>query len=211
MGPCMDSPFFITDPVFLQQFSWTDMGEWFAYTMGLFIYVWLIWHLYRFVATRDIFGKHLSIHHPGVTGFLEDLILGIFRLGKYGILFPIVSFVWFGGYVALLFVVAQNQTVEQITLIAIGLVAAARMLSYYKEDMAQELAKTIAIVILGVALVEPDFFQLELVASRLESVPLLWSSLLPFIVYLSLLELSLRILLWVKQVGIGDASGKPTG
>ncbi len=187
---------------------WADMVQWFTYAAGLFIYVWLIWHFYRFVAHRDIFGKHLSIHHPGITGFLEDFLIGLFRVGKYGILFPIVSFLWFGGFVSLLFVVAQNQTVEQIALISIGLVGAARMLAYYKEEMAQELAKTIPIVILGVALVEPDFFKLELVASRLESLPALGATLLPFILYLSALELTLRIALWIKQVGIGDGSVK---
>ncbi len=200
----MALPFFVPDPVFLEQFSWLDMGEWFTYALGLSIYIWLIWHFYRFVATRDLFGKHLSIHHPGLTGFLEDFILGLFRVGKYGILFPIMSFLWFGGFVALLFVVAQNQTIDQIALISIGLVGAARVLAYYKEDMAQELAKTIPIVILGVALVEPDFFQIELVQSRLQSLPELGSTLLPFIVYLSALELALRVLLWIKQVGIGE-------
>lgn len=187
---------------------WTDMLQWFTYAIGLFIYVWLIWHFYRFVARRDIFGKHLSIHHPGITGFLEDFLLGMFRVGKYGILFPIVSFLWFGGFVALLFVVAQNQTIEQIALIAIGLVGAARMLAYYKEDMSQELAKTIPIVILGVALTEPDFFQLSAIVSRVELLPALGATLFPFILYLSGLELFLRVALWIKQVGIGENAEK---
>lgn len=187
---------------------WSQMLDWFTYAVGLFIYIWLIWHFYRFVARRDLFGKHLSIHHPGITGVLEDFILGMFRVGKYGVVFPIVSFLWFGGFVALLFVVAQNQTLEQIALISIGLVGAARMLAYYKEDMAQELAKTIPIVILGVALTEPDFFQINLVLSRLESLPALGATLLPFILYLSALELTLRVLLWIKQVGVGESPGK---
>lgn len=198
----------VIGPYSWETLPWSQMLDWFTYAGGLFIYIWLIWHFYRFVAHRDIFGKHLSIHHPGITGILEDFILGMFRVGKYGILFPIVSFLWFGGFVALLFVVAQNQTLEQIALISIGLVGAARMLAYYKEDMAQELAKTIPIVILGVALTEPDFFQINLVLSRLESLPALGATLLPFILYLSALELTLRVLLWIKQVGVGESPEK---
>lgn len=198
----------VIGPYSWETLPWSQMFEWFTYAGGLFIYIWLIWHFYRFVAHRDIFGKHLSIHHPGITGVLEDFILGMFRVGKYGVIFPIVSFLWFGGFVALLFVVAQNQTLEQIALISIGLVGAARMLAYYKEDMAQELAKTIPIVILGVALTQPDFFQVSLVLSRLESLPALGATLLPFILYLSALELALRVLLWIKQVGVGESPSK---
>lgn len=196
---------------FLSQFSWSQVGEWFAYALGLFVYIWLIWHFYRFVAKRDIFEKHLSIHHEGLSGFFEDLLLGVFHLGKYGVLFPLVSFLWFGGFVALLFVVAQNQSIEQITLISIGVVGSARMLAYYKEDMAQELAKTVPIVVLGIALVEPNFFELNKVLARLESIPFLWSTLLPFIVYLSALEIGLRVLLWAKEVGVGPSlDSKPS-
>lgn len=190
----------------LSSFPWENMFTWGSYSLGLTVYIILIWHFYRFVAKRDVFPHHLSFHHPGVVGFLEDLILGALRVVKYGIFFPIISFLWFFGFAVLLFVVVQNQTIHQITLIAIGLVGAARVLSYYNEELAQELAKLIPIVVLGIALVEPDFFSLELLHDRLASIPQLSVLLLPFIAYLSVLELGLRGALGIKHAIVGDPS-----
>ncbi|MFH0970415.1 MAG: hypothetical protein V1776_03065 [Candidatus Diapherotrites archaeon] len=189
----------------LHSFSWQDVGVWFSYAIILAVYVILIWNFYRSVARRDIFARTFTFHHPGIVGFLEDFILAVLRLVKYGVFFPVFSFLWFGGFVVLLLVVAQNQTVSQVVLLSIAIVSGARILSYYNQDTAQELAKIIPMVVLGIALVEPDFFELNKVVSRLETIPTLWNSLLPFILYLSLLELTLRILLYTKWMILGKS------
>ncbi len=172
--------------------SWTSMG------LALAVYTILIFNFYRFVSKRDIFERHLSFSHPGVVGLLEDIILGLLRVVKYGILFPIVSFVWFLGFASLLFLIVQNQTLEQTTLVAIALIAGTRILSYYNQDAAQELAKTVAIVILGAALIEPNFFHFDQLYQRILALPALGITLLHFVVYLSALELLLRFLYHVK-------------
>lgn len=180
-------------------FSVNNAIEWTAYALALAAYIVLIWHFYHFIAHRDIFKRHLSFSHPGVVGALEDCILFCLRIVKYGILFPLISFIWFGAFAVLLFVVAQNQSMHQIVLVAIGLVSATRILSYYNEDAAQELSKTLPIVILGVALVEPDFFNFNIIQSKLAQLPALSELLVHFILYLIFLELALRVLLHLKQ------------
>ncbi|MEK6902447.1 MAG: hypothetical protein AABX02_02565 [archaeon] len=184
---------------FIFSFSLSNALEWTAYALALAGYIILIWHFYHFIARRDIFKRHLSFSHPGVVGAVEDLVLFFLRIVKYGILFPLASFLWFGAFAMLLFVVAQNQNMPQIVWVAIGLVSATRILAYYNEGAAQELSKTLPIVILGVALVEPDFFKFDLVQERLSQLPALTELLVHFILYLIFLELSLRILLHIKQ------------
>ena len=190
-------------------FSTRDALEWTSFGLALALYVVLIFHFYRFVAKRDIFERHLTFTHPGIVGLLEDIVLGFLRIIKYGIFFPIISFVWFIGFASLLFLIVQNQTLEQTTLVAIALIAGARILSYYKEDAAQELAKTLPIVILGAALIEPNFFNFEQMYARLLALPALSVTLIHFVVYLSVLELSLRFLLYVKLAIWNDPLSLP--
>ena len=192
----------VTEALFALSFD--DALRWSSYGLALAIYIILIFNFYRFVAKRDIFEQKLTFAHPGVVGLLEDFVLAFLRLIKYGVMFPIISFVWFVGFVVLLFVVTQNQPIQQITLIAIALITGARILSYYNEDAAQELAKTVAIVILGTALVQPDFFQFTQVYQRLLSLPALSVTLLHFIVYLSGLELLMRFLYHLKLAVFND-------
>lgn len=194
----------------LFNFSFRDAMGWMASGAALALYVLLIYYFYQFVSKRDIFEKHLTFTHPGVVGLLEDIILGFLRLIKYGIMFPIISFVWFLGFSALLFVIVQNQTLEQTTLVAIALITGARVLSYYREDAAQELAKTLPIVILGAALIEPNFFHFDQLYSRLLALPGLSITLLHFVVYLSGLEMVLRFLLYVKLAIWNDPLSQST-
>jgi hypothetical protein len=171
---------------------------WGAYTFAMVVYGVLIWHFYRFASTRDLFAKDLTIYAPGLVGAVEKVVFGLLRLLKYGIFFPIISFVWFFGFSVLLFMMAQNQTVDHIILIAIALISATRVLAYYNENHARDFAKLIPFAILGVFLVQPDFFSFEQLIERLKVLPQLSTLLLQFIVYLSVLEIILRVLLQVK-------------
>ncbi len=188
-------------------FSFADVLQWLSYGLALAAYLILIFFFYRFISHRDIFKKKITFEHPGIVGLMEDLVLSILRLIHYGVLFPIISFLWFFGFAALLFLIVQNQTVHQITLIAIALVTGARLLAYYNEEASQELAKTVPVVILGVALIEPDFFQFELAYERFLALPALSITLLQFIVYLSALELGLRFLYHLKMAVFDDRLG----
>lgn len=192
----------VIDALFV--FSVEDALRWTSMGAALALYVFLIYNFYRFVTKRDIFERHLTFTHPGVVGLLEDFVLGFLRVIKYGVLFPIISFVWFIGFASLLFVIVQNQTLEQTTLVAIALIAGARILSYYNQDAAQELAKTLPIVILGAALIEPNFFHFDQMYERLLALPALGITLLHFIVYLAGLELFLRFLYHFKLAVFND-------
>ncbi len=192
---------------FLFSFSFTDALVWTSSALALVVYTFLIFNFYHFVAHRDVFKKEPSFSHPGVVGIMEDVVLGVLRLIHYGVMFPVVSFIWFLGFASLLFLIVQNQTIEQTTLIAISLIVGARILSYYNEDAAQELSKTVAIVILGAALIEPNFFRLDQLYTRALALPALGATLLHFIIYLSILEMSLRLLYHVKRAIFDDELG----
>ncbi|MDZ4256407.1 MAG: hypothetical protein U1C71_02285, partial [archaeon] len=118
--------------------SWEDVSLWVSYSLALVAYGVLVWHFYRFVAKRDLFPKDLTYYAPGWVGAFEHVVFGLLRFMKYGILFPVMTFFWFAGFTFLLFLVAKFNTLEEITLIAIALISAIRILAYYNEEQARD-------------------------------------------------------------------------
>lgn len=183
--------------------SWTDVSLWVAYSLALVAYGVLIWHFYRFVAKRDLFPKDLTYYAPGLVGAFEHIVFGLLRFLKYGILFPVMTFFWFAGFTFLLFMVAKFNTIDEITVIAVALISAIRILAYYNEEQSKDFSKMIPFLLLAVFLTEPNFFSFSKLSSRLLETPILFETLLKFVVYLSALELALRILLAVKWFVLG--------
>ncbi|MDZ4256655.1 MAG: hypothetical protein U1C71_03540, partial [archaeon] len=64
-------------------------------------------------------------------------------------------------------------------------------------------SKLIPLLMVAFFLTEPDFFSFDKLGHRLEDIPLLFETLLQFVIYLSALELALRILLDIKWLFFG--------
>lgn len=192
-----------TAGLWIFSFPWDEALGWLSFSLTLALYFLLVWHFYHLLAKRDTFHKDIMHYDPGMAGLFEMIFHAGLKIIKYGVLFPLVSFLWFVGFSVLLFVVAQNQPVQQIALVAIGLISAARILAYYNETIASEFSQTLPIVILSVFLIEPGSFNPDLIAQRVSEIPALGPILFQFVLYLSLLELGLRFLLVVRQRVIG--------
>ena len=65
----------------------------------------------------------------------------IFYIFMSLVLYPVFVFVWFGVMAALLYILSKNQTTENVMLVAMGVVGAIRVCSYYKEALATDIAK----------------------------------------------------------------------
>lgn len=169
-----------------------------AFGAAIAIYAILIWYFYRSLAKRDLISINLNKYdnqaHSGIKKFLA-IIAYIF---KFGIIFPLISFVWFAALAILLFMLAKTQTVQMILIISMSIVTATRITAYYKEDAAREIAKLLPIVLLGITIIEPTFFSTKLFFSRLNEIPNLLPNTINFLFFIILLELILKTLLVIK-------------
>ena len=173
------------------------------WTISIAAYCMLIYHFYKFIAKRDIFGfnaleveleRRDSFRH--ISGTLAGAI-------KYGILFPIIVSIWFSGFSILLFFLAKALSTAQILLISISFVTAIRLVSYYNGDLAKDVAKLIPFVLLGVMIVEPTFFSLDLVQQRIDSIFEFLPDIPVYFAFLVLVEWVLRVLLALKHTLFG--------
>lgn len=172
--------------------------------LGIAIYGIIIFHFYRFVAKRDVFSlKSKSEAYKksieGSSGFWRAVLFFI----EYGLAFPLIVFLWFGGFAIMLFLMAKNIPTEQTLLVAVVLVAGIRFTAYYADDLAKDLAKMIPFALLGIAIVDPNFFSLELFFERIESIWNFVPQIAAYFIFIIILEWVLRILAGIKRFVFG--------
>lgn len=172
-----------------------------VFAIGIALYAFLVWHFYRHLAKRDIVKFNLP---PSEKRFTRILFATIKYILTYFVVFPIISFIWFAVLALLLFFLAKSQTVPAILMISMAIVAAARVAAYYREDMAQEITKLLPYVMLAVALTEPRFFSTDLLLARVNSLQDFLPQLPIYILFLIVLEVSLKILLQLKRFVLGE-------
>ncbi len=178
-------------------------GEYFrliVYTIGIALYAIVIWHFYRSLAKRDIFKLDLSKYEQydsDKKGIRKALSVLLYIL-KYGIAFPIYVFVWFSIFSLFLFLLSKTAIIDHIVFISVAVISAVRITSYYKEELSADLAKLLPLVLLGVFIVDPTFFSIELLYNRISEVSTLGLAIVGFLTFSILLEWTLRILYSIK-------------
>jgi hypothetical protein len=115
---------------------------------GILIYAFTVFHFYKALSRRDLFKSGPQKKN---ASFWDVLV----QLAKYGLLFPLIIFLWLVILVFLLFMVSSGSTSE-ILLSATAIVVAVRIASYYNEELSTEIAKTVPILLLATFLYAPS-------------------------------------------------------
>jgi len=161
------------------------------WAFGITIYAVLIWNFYRNLAKRDIFdvGKKVEARYGkgrkagALTGFL-----------KYILFFPLYSFIWFIGLSFFLFLLTENIPLDTILFISISVVSGTRILAYYQEDLARDLAKMLPFALLAIFLTDPSFLSVGILLSRIMVMIGVVPTAGKFVLFVVLLEMVLRLL-----------------
>ena len=177
-----------------------DLG---IYIAGLAAYAVFVWHFYRFISRREI----ISIDYDKYDTRGK---LSLVRISAYIVahvfLFPLIIYVWFFIYSMFMFILAKDMTMGTILLIAISVIGAIRITSYYKEDLAKDVGKLLPFGLMGVFLTSsalisdsPNFFALDDFENRLNEFPLFVGKVIEFVVIVVIIETILRTLFVIKR------------
>ena len=175
------------------------------FIIGMVIYSVFIFKFYRFVAKKDIFRaelqKYNKAQHPGVAKFLGGLLYVL----EYILLFPIFTFFWFVVFAGLLTFLVKQQAVQNILLISVAIIAAIRMCAYYNENLAQDLAKMLPFALLGVFIVELNFFSFNKSILMLKELVNLWDLMIYYLIFVVVLEILLRMFHGIVKLFVGKS------
>lgn len=146
----------------------------------------LIWHFYRYIAIRDCF-KISPRRHKKVIGFL-----------KYFLLFPFVAFLYFAGFSLMLLFLTKKYDTDALLSTSFAIVVAIRITAYYSGDLSKDVAKMLPFALLGVVLVDPSYFNVGSIHTKILELPEYSIKIIQFILFMILIEWILRILLAIR-------------
>ncbi|MFH1650051.1 MAG: hypothetical protein ABIA93_05875 [Candidatus Woesearchaeota archaeon] len=171
------------------------------FIVGVVIYSIFIFKFYRFLARKDIFQLNLEKHEQekgaGFKKFMDTLVY----LFKYILVFPIITFFWFGVLALLLSFLSKNADVQNILMIAMALVGAVRVTAYYNEDLSKDLAKMLPFALLGIFLVDVTFFNWDNSLNSILSVADYLQTIIYYFCFVIVLEFILRIAHGMRKKG----------
>ncbi len=180
-------------------------------TISIVLYGIIIYKFYRFLAKRDVFALNVKKYYEAHRGLARTFFSTIFGVFKYCVIFPLVVFCWFAGFAFLLALLAKNLPLDQLLLVCISFVTAIRIISYYSEDLARDLAKLVPLALLAVALIEPNFFSLNILWERINSINQFATDILAYFLFIIMIEWLLRVALFIKLAlfGVSKKSIEP--
>jgi len=117
---------------------------------------------------------------------------------------PALIIVWFTVISVVLLVVASDRSIEQLLLLSGALIITIRILSYYADEMAKELGKLFPLIALTIFLLTPEVFNIPSFFEKLKELPLLFDSILSFLVFILLFEVALRVFYTLFELAKGN-------
>ncbi|MEM3374048.1 MAG: hypothetical protein QXE31_02385 [Candidatus Woesearchaeota archaeon] len=163
------------------------------YVFGMVIYVVVIWHFYRNLSKRELFRIFTKDYLTGFSLIIEKIKEFFDFVLHYIIIFPVITFIWFLILSAFLLFLSKSNDVSQILIMSITIISTSRIMAYYNETLADEVAKLVPYGLLGVFIVDPTYFSLELTIEKFLSLPNYLHLVVQYLLILIILEVVLKI------------------
>lgn len=170
------------------------------FTSVIVLYSVFVYYFYRFLAKKNILELNLNQYNNYDDSDKVKIFAVIFYVIEYIIIMPVISFFWFIVFAVLILVLAQQMSLETVLLISAALIASVRITAYISENLSQELAKLIPLVLLGLAITTPDFFNGPAILERVIQVPSLFNNILYYLGFIMVIELFMRFATSIEAV-----------
>ncbi|MEM4268043.1 MAG: hypothetical protein QXK37_04405 [Candidatus Woesearchaeota archaeon] len=164
------------------------------FVAGITIYGLFIFKFYRWLAKKDILGLELHRHSERMEGFFKSFFYTQLYVLENLIMIPIFILFCSAILALLLIMLAKTQSAEKILLTSVALVASVRIICYYNEDLAKDVAKMIPFTLLGVFIIDSTYFSLENSLASALQIPTLWRILLYYLLFVIIIEFAMRII-----------------
>lgn len=187
--------------IIIDKTKYTTFYDLIGFSIGMVIYGIFVYHFYRFISKRDLFNWEKKISNviytaAGKKASAVPRIIG-FIITKLFV-FPIVIFIWFTVYSLFMFFLAQKIEQETVFLFSSALIIAVRIAAYYSEDLARDLAKLLPFNLLALFLLNPVFFSIDDIVTRIGQMPHFILQITAFIIVAMVVEMPLSVAYLIK-------------
>jgi hypothetical protein len=167
-----------------------------VFIFGLAIYTIVVYNLYKFVATRDIFNLNLRQYNRFQNPTPFKIFAVILYFIEYVLFFPLFLMVWFVAFSVIMIAVSQSQSISMILLLSMAIISSIRIVSYYKQALAKDIAKLIPFALIAVVLMEDitTIFSVDRAWELIKQIPSMVDILIYYFVFVIALEVLLRVM-----------------
>jgi hypothetical protein len=162
------------------------------YIVIIAIYAFFVWKFYKLLARRDIFSLNLSKYSDSKNPESRKSFAILLYILEHFLVLPVIIFFWFGILAMLLLLLSGSQSVAQILIIAAAVVGATRLTSYMSEELSVDMAKMFPFTLLGVFLLNPNFFSFPELIGRIHSIPSFLEQIVLYIGVIFAIEIVIR-------------------
>ena len=183
----------------------------FLLALLILVYAVFIWKFYRWIATKNLLELNLNKYNKSEHPAMSKMLAGAFYLLEYIIILPFLIFFWFLIFTVFLLVLTTNLPVGTLLIISATIIAAIRMTAYYNEDLSKDLAKLIPFTLLGVSIINPNFFNVSRIITQVSEIPQFVTHIVSYLIFIVALEIVLRIFEFAFSIfNLKDEEVKPT-
>lgn len=165
-----------------------------VFVIAIVVYSVFVFKFYKLLAKRDFLELELQKHSKGFTAKVQSFMHKLLYLVENIVITPLLVFFWFIVLSSLLLIISKSHTTESLLLTAAALVGAVRITAYYNENLSQDLAKMVPFALLGIFMTDLSFFSFDSVFKVIKNIPLMWKTLVYFLLFIILVETVMRIL-----------------
>ena len=169
-----------------------EMAKTAVIIVAIVMYSGLVFRFYRLLARRTMISIDITTDKEGFIGWLSRQNKRLIFIILYVVLTPTLIGFWALVLSAILVILNGGQQLSSVAELAIAVVGAIRITSYFSENLAQDLSKMLPFAVLGVFLADGSL--------DLSGLDLLWEegndlaiTFLTLVISLSILETILRI------------------
>jgi len=163
----------------------------------IFVYSVFIWKFYRFIAQRNILELNLNQYNRAENAFIEKFLAVIFFFLEYIVVMPFLIFFWFAVFTFFLILLTESIEIKTLLIISATIISAIRMSSYYKEDLAKDLAKLLPFTLLAISITRLGFLNFEKILTHLSQIPNFVNEIAIYLLFIIALESFLRFFRFV--------------
>lgn len=169
-----------------------EMAKTAVIIVAIVMYSGLVFRFYRLLARRTMISIDITTDKEGFIGWLSRQNKRLIFIILYVVLTPTLIGFWALVLSAILVILNGDQQLSSVAELAVAVVGAIRITSYFSENLAQDLSKMLPFAVLGVFLADGSL--------DLSGLDLLWEegndlviTFLTLVISLSILETILRI------------------
>ena len=160
---------------------------------GITIYGVFVFNFYRFVARKDIVTLDLQKHNQARHAAIRKILSVVFYIFRFLVVYPTFVFFWFCVMAGLLYILSRNQTIETVMLVAMGVVGAIRVSSYYTEALSTDIAKILPFALLGTMIIDSSVARIVQSTEGVREAALSWELVVSYLAAIVALEFVLRV------------------